>query len=70
MCFSCLLGVKASCVPFQDQAGGAVFEDIPSGVRGSTEEGKNSISNRMHAQRELQSVSAGGCGADAGRTRV
>lgn len=57
-------------LPFQDQAGGAMFEDIPHGVFGSHEEGTSSLSCWTHPQRGLQTGSAGGCGTDAGGTRV
>lgn len=53
---------------FQDQAGGAVSEDIPSGVCGSAEEGKGCLSSRTNPQGGLQTESAGGCGEDAGGT--
>lgn len=53
---------------FQDQAGGAMFEDIPPGVCRSDEEGKSSLSGWTHPQRGLQTGSNGGCGADAGGT--
>lgn len=55
---------------FQDQAGGALFEDVPSGVHGPVEEGKSGLSGWTHPGGELQVGSAGGRGADAGGTRV
>lgn len=52
----------------QDQARGAVFEDVPSGVCGSAEKGQNRLSSWTHPQGELPTGAAGGRGADAGGT--
>lgn len=53
---------------FQDQAGGALLEDVPSGVCRPGEEGKSGLSGRTHSDGGLQIGSAGGCGADAAGT--
>lgn len=55
---------------FQDQAGGALLEDVPSGVYRPGEEGKSGLSGRTHSDGGLQTGSAGGCGADAAGTRM
>lgn len=36
------------CAVFQDPAGGALFEDVPSGVSGSDEEGQDGLPDRTH----------------------
>lgn len=57
-------------MPFQDPAGGAVFEDVPAGVQGSDEEGPNGLPGRAHPRGELQAGAAGGRGSDAGGAPV
>lgn len=52
---------------FQDEAGRTLFEDIPSGVCGSAEEGKNCLSGWTDPEGKFQIGPAGGCGAYAGR---
>ena len=51
---------------FQDQARGAVFKDVPSGVCGSAETRQSCFPSRTQPHRELQTGPAGGCGAAAG----
>lgn len=53
---------------FQDQAGGALLEDVPSGVHGPVEEGEGGLPGWTHPDGELQAGSAGSRGADAGGT--
>lgn len=55
---------------FQDQAGGALFEDVPSGVHWPVEEGEGGLQGWAHPDGELQAGSAGSHGADAGGTRL
>lgn len=65
-CMSVLKPVP--CLTFQDPAGGAVSEDVPSAVCRSSKEDERVLSGWTHAQGELQTGSAGGGGAPAGRT--
>lgn len=55
-------------VLFQDQAGGALLEDIPLRVCGFVETGQNCFSSRTHPQGMLQTDPVGGSCADAGGT--